>query len=63
MKPILDTILSFTVSKKLLVFLISTFLVWRELLTSEQWVSIALMYIGTQGAIDLFSQIFNIFKK
>lgn len=63
MKPIIDTILNFTISKKLTVFIIATFLVFSQILDPEQWLKVALMYIGTQGTIDLFREIFNIFKK
>lgn len=55
--PIIDKILSFTISKKLTVFIISTFLVFSEKLSAEQWVDVSIMYIGTQGVIDLFSKI------
>jgi len=44
MKPIIDTILNFTISKKLSVFIIATFLVFTQKLTSEQWIDVALMY-------------------
>jgi len=57
MKPIIDKILSFTISKKLTVFVIATFLVLRNVVDGKDWVYIALMYIGTQGAIDLFNRI------
>lgn len=62
MKPIIDRILDFTVSKKLTVFIIATFLVFAQILEADQWMKVALMYIGTQGTIDLFREIFNIWR-
>jgi len=59
MKPIIDTILNFTISKKLSVFIIATFLVFAQKLTSEQWIDVALMYIGTQGAIDIIKEYYK----
>jgi len=63
MKPIIDTILNFTISKKLSVFIIATFLVFAQKLTSEQWIDVALMYIGTQGIIDTFSKLIELRRK
>ncbi|MFD0762974.1 hypothetical protein ACFQZW_12860 [Lutibacter aestuarii] len=57
MTPIIDKILSFTISKKLSVFIIATFLIFAEKLSAEQWVNIAMMYIGTQGAIDILVEL------
>jgi hypothetical protein len=63
MKPIIDTILNFTISKKLSVFIIATFLIFAEKLTSEQWLDVAMMYIGTQGVIDTFTKLIELRKK
>lgn len=57
MKPLIDKILSFGISKKLMVFLIGTFGLFGGHLTSDQWVNLSLMYIGTQGVIDLWIKI------
>ena len=57
MKPIIDKILSFAISKKLTVFAVSVFLVLKETITGTEWIYVALVYIGTQGAIDLFNKI------
>ena len=57
MKPFIDKILNFTISKKLTVFFIATFLVLRNSISGSEWVYISLMYIGTQGAIDLYNKI------
>ena len=53
MKHLIDKILKFTISKKLTVFLIATILIFQAKLTGEQWINLSLMYIGTQGLIDL----------
>ncbi len=57
MKPIIDKILNFTVSKKLSVFIIACFFAVYKVITGTEWVYIALIYIGTQGAIDLWNRI------
>jgi len=54
---VIDKILNFTISKKLTVFIIATFLIFAQKLSSDQWVNIAMMYIGTQGAIDILVQL------
>lgn len=57
MKPIIDKFLSFTISKKLTVFAVATVLVFSDKIEGTEWVYVALMYIGTQGAIDLYNRI------
>ena len=47
-----DKILNSWLSKKLFVFVIATALALFGDLTSSDWVIIAGVYIGTQGAID-----------
>jgi len=54
--PFIDRILSFTISKKLSVFVVATFLIFADKLNADQWLSVALMYIGTQGAIDIITK-------
>ena len=55
--PFIDRILSFTISKKLSVFVVATFLIFADKLNAEQWLSVALMYIGSQAAIDIIVQL------
>ena len=62
MKPIIDKILAFTISKKLSVFIIATFLIFAQKLDAEQWVNISIMYIGTQGALDIISEMIKLRK-
>jgi hypothetical protein len=55
--PLIDKILKFTVSKKLTVFIIASIFTLNEVIEGAEWVYISLMYIGTQGAIDLYNSI------
>lgn len=57
MNGIIDKVLAWTISKKLTVFLIATLLIFKDKINGEQWVYVALVYIGTQGAIDLYNSI------
>ena len=57
MKHVIDRFLNLTISKKLTVFAVATILVFRGNIQGMEWVYIALMYIGTQGAIDLYNRI------
>lgn len=54
---IVDKKLKTWVSKKLFVFVIATLLAVFGDLTSADWVVIATVYIGTQGAIDAVSKL------
>jgi hypothetical protein len=57
MRQKIDEILNRYVSRKLMVFAVaSTGLFWGAL-TSSDWVTIAAVYIGTQGAIDAISKL------
>ena len=50
---LLDKVLQKVISRKLLTFLTATgLMVWSDL-TSETWGMIAMVYIGTQGAVDV----------
>jgi len=59
MTPIIDKILTFTISKKLTVFILGTIFMFRENIESEEWIKLAFMYIGTQGVIDIFKIMYN----
>ena len=54
---IVDRFLNLVISKKLTVFLIGTFFAYNSTLDGNQWINLAMMYIGTQGAIDLIKQL------
>jgi|TARA_R110000744_G_scaffold7193_7_gene24692 hypothetical protein len=57
MKAKLDALLDKKISKKLSVFITATILVALGQLTSSDWVTIATVYIGTQGVIDAVSKL------
>lgn len=59
MKARLDALLDKRISKKLSVFIVATILVASGQLTSSDWVTIATVYIGTQGVIDAVSKLKN----
>ena len=53
----IDKILNSWISKKLFVFIVATLLALFGDLTSQDWVTIATVYIGTQGVIDAVSKL------
>ena len=57
MRQKLDQILNSWISKKLMVFIVASFGLFWGTLTSADWVTIAGVYIGTQGAIDAIAKI------
>ena len=57
--PIIDKILSFTVSKKLTVFILATIFFKMEMIDSNQWIGLAFMYLGVQGSLDLYKLIMS----
>ena len=52
MKARIDQFLNSWISKKLMVFIVATSLAFSDKISGEQFVNVAIMYIGTQGAID-----------
>ena len=52
-KPKLDSLIKRFSSRKLLVWVTTTILLLGEYVESSEWVAIALVYIGTQGAADI----------
>tara|TARA_R110000744_G_scaffold148412_1_gene261473 strand:+ start:9 stop:191 length:183 start_codon:yes stop_codon:yes gene_type:complete len=59
MKNLLDNILKRYISRKLMVFAVASFALFSGTLTSSDWVIIAAVYIGTQGAIDAIAKLRN----
>tara|TARA_R110000796_G_scaffold8353_1_gene27562 strand:+ start:32 stop:214 length:183 start_codon:yes stop_codon:yes gene_type:complete len=57
MKAKLDKLLDKRISKKLSVFIVATVLIALGQLTSGDWVTISVVYIGTQGVIDAVSKL------
>lgn len=53
MKGKIDRFLERWSSRKLMVFAIATLLMISSDLASSDWVTIAVVYIGTQGALDI----------
>jgi len=51
-KGFIDTTLAKAVSRKLLVWLTAGCLLYADKLTSEDWVTISLVYLGSQAIID-----------
>ena len=56
-KPIIDKLLGIVISKKLTVFFIATIFIILGKLDSTQWVNVAMVYIGSQAAVDLMMQL------
>ena len=57
MKARLDAFLNNFISKKLSVFVVACFGLFSGTLNSGDWVTIAAVYIGTQGVIDAVSKL------
>lgn len=53
MKAFIDRYFDKFVSKKLLVWFVSTGLLVLDKLTGDQWLAVALAYIGSQGVVDI----------
>ncbi len=53
LRHVADKFLSKIVSRKLLVWLTASGLLASANLNSSDWVAISLVYIGSQGAVDL----------
>ncbi|MHA2020975.1 MAG: hypothetical protein ACW96N_04620 [Candidatus Thorarchaeota archaeon] len=50
--PWLDKTISKVISRKLTVFLVGTAFIVLGFVTAENWMTLAVAYIGTQGFID-----------
>lgn len=61
-EPLVDLILGKTMSKKLLVFFLATIFILRNVLTGDQWVTVAEWYFGSQGAVDVTEAIVGRYK-
>jgi hypothetical protein len=57
MRAKLDALLNSWISKKLSVFIVASFGLFSNTLTSGDWVIIATVYIGTQGALDIVTKL------
>jgi len=52
MKPVIDSILKFMISKKLSIMIIATVLIFYDKISGTQWMNVAVIYIGGQTIID-----------
>lgn len=52
-KPVLDRVLSKFTSRKLLVWLTTTGMLFADKLTGDEFVAISLVYLGAQGLADI----------
>jgi len=59
MKAIVDKFLNSFISKKLTVFVLGCLFLYLGKLNGEQWVNLAMVYIGTQGVIDAIIKLRN----
>ena len=57
--PFIDKILSFTISKKLTVFILATIFFKLKMIDSNQWIGLSFMYLSVQGGLDLYKLIIN----
>lgn len=57
MKAKIDAFLNSWISKKLMVLVVASFGLFSGALTDSEWTNIAIMYIGTQGAIDAVTRL------
>ena len=57
MKPIIDKVLGWTISKKLTVYALACFFFYIGKITNVQWYELSIVYIGTQTVIDIVKQI------
>mgnify|MGYP003143352743 CR=1 FL=1 len=52
-KGFVDTALAKAISRKLMVWMAASWLLYLNRLTSEDWVAVSLVYLGIQGLVDL----------
>jgi hypothetical protein len=55
----IDKFLNSWVSKKLFVLVVATALALSSKVTGSEWVNVAMVYIGSQSAIDFMKQLRN----
>ena len=55
--PFIDRILSFTISKKLTVFILATIFFKLKMIDSNQWIGLAFVYLSVQGSIDFYNSV------
>ena len=56
----LDKTLDKLISRKLLVWLTATVLMYGSKITSDDWVLICMIYLGSQGALDIVEKVLKL---
>lgn len=56
MPAFIDKILSIAISKKLTVFILVTVFTFNGIVTGKEFMSIAMVYLGVQGSIDIVKE-------
>lgn len=56
----LDKVLNRFISRKLLVWAVATILMYFAKLESNDWVLISMVYLGSQGVLDIVERIYKI---
>ena len=57
MRAKFDKFLNRFISKKLTVFIIACLFIWLGKIEGTQWVNIAIVYIGSQAAVDMMAKL------
>ncbi len=55
----LDRVLNKFVSRKLLVWLVATALMYTAKIESGDWILISMVYLGSQGVLDIVERIYK----
>lgn len=56
----LDKLLDKIISRKLLVWITATVLMYGSKITSDDWVLICMVYLGSQGALDIVEKFLSV---
>ena len=56
----LDRVLNRFISRKLLVWVVATILMYTAKIESGDWVLISMIYLGSQGVLDIVERIYKI---
>jgi hypothetical protein len=55
----LDKVLNKFISRKLLVWLVATVLMYTAKIESSDWILISMVYLGSQGVLDIVERIYK----
>jgi hypothetical protein len=56
----LDRVLNRFISRKLLVWVVATILMYTAKIESGDWILISMVYLGSQGVLDIVERIYKI---